>query len=203
MTATVRRGRPPRSEGPDGRTRLINAAREVFGARGYAGATVGDLVAAAGVSDPTLYHHFDGKAGLFVAAAEDAYGAALERFGTAVAGETQFERALDKLFTAAVDLMDTERVLARMLLVIQVDYLRHPELTAGLRPLLGRYRAFFDSLAALAPAELAPTRRARVDLSRALISLLAGLNSQALLLPDAADFAGLVRSTRALLGLAR
>jgi AcrR family transcriptional regulator len=196
-----RRGRPPRSDAPDGRTRLIAAAREVFGARGYGGTTVQDLLTAAGVNAPTLYHHFDGKPGLFIAAAEDAYGPVTARFRDAVAGETRFEEALDKLLAAAVTLMDTERVLARMFLVIQFEYPRHPELAAGLHPLLRAYRGFFDELAALAPAELAPTRRARVDLSRALVSVLTGLNSQALLLPEAADFVGLVRSTRALLGL--
>jgi AcrR family transcriptional regulator len=158
-------------------------------------------VTAAGVNPPTLYHHFDGKAGLFVAAAEDAYGPVLERFQEAVAGHTEFDAALESLLTAAVTLMDTERALARMFMVIQFEYPRRPELHERLRPLLRTYREFFDSLAALAPAELAPTARARVDLSRALVSILTGLNNEALLLPKAADFAGLVRSTRALLGI--
>ncbi len=197
----VRRGRPPRSDGPDGRARLIDAARELFGAQGYGSTTVADLVTAAGVNPPTLYHHFDGKAGLFVAAAEEAYAPVIARFREAVAGETDFDAALEALFTAAVTLMDTERALARMFMVIQFEYPRRPELHDGLRPLLRAYREFFDSVAALAPPELAPTPRARVDLSRALVSLLTGLNNEALLLPKAGDFAGLVRSTSALLGI--
>jgi AcrR family transcriptional regulator len=197
----VRLGRPPRSAAPDGRARLIAAAREVFGEQGYGSTTVADLLTAAGVNAPTLYHHFDGKAGLFIAAAEDAYGPVIARFREAVAGQTRFEAALDALLDAAVTLMDTERVLARMFLVIQFEYARRPELTDALRPLLHAYREFFDELAALAPPELAPTKRARVDLSRAVVSLLTGLNSQALLLPDSADFVGLVTSTRALLRL--
>ncbi len=200
-TAVVRRGRPPRSDAPDGRARLIAAASEVFGSQGYGSTTVQDLVKAAGVNPPTLYHHFDGKAGLFIAAAEEAYAPVLARFQEAVAGETEFAAAVEAMLTAAVTLMDTERVLARMFMVIQFEYPRRPELRDGLRPLLRTYREFFDSLAALAPAELAPTPRARVDLSRALVSVLTGLNNEALLLPDARDFAGLVRSTRALLGI--
>jgi len=173
----------------------------VFGEKGYGSTTVQDLVDAAGVNPPTLYHHFDGKAGLFVAAAEDAYSPVLARFREAVAGHTEFDAALEALLTAAVTLMDRERSLARMFLVIQFEYARRPELTEGLRPLLHAYREFFDELAALAPPELAPTKRARIDLSRALISILTGLNSQALLLPHTADWNGLVSSTRALLGL--
>jgi AcrR family transcriptional regulator len=197
----VRRGRPPRSDAPDGRTRLLTAARELFGAQGYGSTTVQDLVAAAGVNPPTLYHHFDGKAGLFIAAAEDAYGPVLARFQAAVADETEFAAAVEAMLTAAVTLMDTERNLARMFMAIQFEYPRRPELREGLRPLLRTYREFFDSLAALAPHELAPTARDRVDLSRALVSVLTGLNNEALLLPDAKDFAGLVRSTRLLLRL--
>ncbi|MCU1678195.1 MAG: TetR/AcrR family transcriptional regulator, partial [Frankiales bacterium] len=49
--------------------------------------------------------------------------------------------------------------------------------------------------------ELAPTPVARFDLSRALVSVLTGLNSQALPLRDPADFAGPVRPTRALLAM--
>lgn len=199
--ATVRRGRPPRSDSPDGRTRLLAAAREVFGAQGYGSTTVQDLVTAAGVNAPTLYHHFDGKPGLFLAAAEDAYRPVISRFREAIAGATDFASALDALLTAAITLMDTERILARMFLVIQFEYPRRPELADGLRPLLRAYRELFDELAALAPPELARTPRARIDLSRSLVSVLTGLNSQALLLPDAKEFAGLVRSTRALLGL--
>jgi len=197
----VRRGRPPRSDAPDGRTRLIAAARELFGAQGYGSTTVQDLVVAAGVNPPTLYHHFDGKAGLFIAAAEDAYRPVIARFQAAVADETEFAAAVEAMLTAAVTLMDTERNLARMFMAIQFEYPRRPELREGLRPLLRTYREFFDSLAALAPHELAPTARDRVDLSRALVSVLTGLNNEALLLPDAKDFAGLVRSTRVLLGL--
>ena len=199
--ATARRGRPPRSDGPDGRARLIAVGRELFGDQGYGSTTVQDLVSAAGVNAPTLYHHFDGKAGLFIAAAKDTYEPVIARFREAVAGHDHFDAALEALLTSAVTLMDTERVLARMFLVIQFEFPRRPELAEGLRPLLHAYREFFDDLASMAPADLAPTPESRLDLSRALVSVLTGLNSQALLLPEAADFAGLVRATRALLGL--
>jgi AcrR family transcriptional regulator len=198
-SAPLRRGRPPRSEAPDGRARLLAAAREVFGERGYGSTTVADLVSAAGVNAPTLYHHFDGKAGLFLAAAQQTYEPVIARFREAVVGIRRFDEAVEAVLAASLALMDTERVAARMFLVIQFEYPRRPELAQGLRPLMRAYRAFFDDIAALAPADLAPTRRARVDLARALVSLVTGLNSQALLLPRAADFAGLVRGTQALL----
>jgi AcrR family transcriptional regulator len=46
---------------------LLNAAREVFCAKGYAEAAVADVVERAESSVGSLYHHFGGKAELFLA----------------------------------------------------------------------------------------------------------------------------------------
>jgi len=51
----------------DSRTRLLQAACEVFAAEGYR-AGVDRIAAVAGVAKQTLYNHFPGKADLFVAA---------------------------------------------------------------------------------------------------------------------------------------
>ncbi|NUP03465.1 MAG: TetR/AcrR family transcriptional regulator [Nonomuraea sp.] len=49
------------------RDTLLGAAREVFLAKGYAEATVADIVERSGISVGSLYHHFGGKPGLFLA----------------------------------------------------------------------------------------------------------------------------------------
>jgi AcrR family transcriptional regulator len=49
------------------RAALLAAAREVFMRDGYAGASVTDIVALAGASVGSLYHHFTGKADLYLA----------------------------------------------------------------------------------------------------------------------------------------
>jgi AcrR family transcriptional regulator len=49
------------------RDALLRAAREVFLARGYGEATVADIVEVSGISVGSLYHHFGGKPGLFLA----------------------------------------------------------------------------------------------------------------------------------------
>jgi AcrR family transcriptional regulator len=46
--------------------RLIAAARTVFSARGYAAATVDEIVAAAGVSKGAFYNHFNAKEEIFL-----------------------------------------------------------------------------------------------------------------------------------------
>ncbi|MEV0385268.1 TetR/AcrR family transcriptional regulator [Nonomuraea sp. NPDC050643] len=49
------------------RDTLLSAARDVFLAKGYAEATVADIVETSGISVGSLYHHFGGKPGLFLA----------------------------------------------------------------------------------------------------------------------------------------
>src|SRR5437879_10764639 len=64
--AGQRRGRPAGS--PPNREAILAAAREQFTERGYDGATIRGIAAAAGV-DPALVHHYFGpKEDLFAAA---------------------------------------------------------------------------------------------------------------------------------------
>jgi AcrR family transcriptional regulator len=60
VTVTGRRAR-------DTRTMLLEAARDVFTDVGYTEANVADVVARAGSSVGSMYHHFGGKADLYLA----------------------------------------------------------------------------------------------------------------------------------------
>ena len=53
------------------RATLLDAAREVFTASGFAEASIADVVARDGASVGSLYHHFGGKAELYLALFED------------------------------------------------------------------------------------------------------------------------------------
>ncbi|MEV4369707.1 MULTISPECIES: TetR/AcrR family transcriptional regulator [unclassified Nonomuraea] len=77
------------------RDTLLRAAREVFLAKGYAEATVADIVETSGISVGSLYHHFGGKPGLFLALWEQFMREQEERTSraakaTAGAGEERF-----------------------------------------------------------------------------------------------------------------
>ena len=61
------------------RAGLLTAAREVFASKGYADASVVDVVARAGASVGSLYHHFDGKADLYLALFDDYARRQIER----------------------------------------------------------------------------------------------------------------------------
>ena len=56
------------------RVRLLETATELFAEKGYAGASVREIVEKAGVSKPVLYYYFKSKEGLFYAILEWAAG---------------------------------------------------------------------------------------------------------------------------------
>jgi AcrR family transcriptional regulator len=80
------------------RTRIINGTAEVVMAKGYAEATVKDIVAAAGISRDVFYEHFANKLSAFLAAQQYATQNLLDACGQAYfAGETWPERVWNAL----------------------------------------------------------------------------------------------------------
>jgi AcrR family transcriptional regulator len=64
--------RKPRPEKGELRAKLIDVALESFATRPYDEVTVGEIAAAAGVAHGLLFHYFDNKRGLYLAALEHA-----------------------------------------------------------------------------------------------------------------------------------
>ncbi|MFC7388351.1 MULTISPECIES: TetR/AcrR family transcriptional regulator [Sphaerisporangium] len=63
---------------------LLDAAREIFVTRGFADAGVTDVVSRAGASVGSLYHHFSGKADLYLTLFEEFQGRQTQRTKQAV-----------------------------------------------------------------------------------------------------------------------
>lgn len=81
------------------RRRIIDAARELFAARGYAATSTGQVLERTGVARGALYHHFADKAELFAAVCETLHGevttALLDAVhDTAAGGGDAFDRLL-------------------------------------------------------------------------------------------------------------
>jgi AcrR family transcriptional regulator len=66
------------------RSSLLAAAREVFSSSGFAEASIADVVGRAGASVGSLYHHFGGKADLYLAMFEEHAVRQEERAASAV-----------------------------------------------------------------------------------------------------------------------
>ncbi len=64
--------------------RILSEARRLFAEYGFAGVSAEQIVAAAGVTRGALYHHFDGKKGLFRAVLEQVQAEIEQRVKAAV-----------------------------------------------------------------------------------------------------------------------
>lgn len=70
----IRRPPDPAAPPPDhsARLRLMRSAVDIFGRKGYAAASVREIVETAGVTKPVLYYHFGSKEGLMMAIIQEA-----------------------------------------------------------------------------------------------------------------------------------
>ena len=103
------------------RSTLLSAARDVFSASGFAEASIAEVVGRAGASVGSLYHHFGGKADLYLAMFEDHAVRQEDRALTAVrAARALGESDPVRLFVAGsrayLDGCWVERDLARLFL---------------------------------------------------------------------------------------
>lgn len=65
--------RTTRSNGEASRRRILDAAAEIAGERGYAGTSISDVSARSGLPKSSIYWHFADKDALFAAVIEDSY----------------------------------------------------------------------------------------------------------------------------------
>lgn len=66
------------------RERLLDEALTLFSRRGYAATGIRDILQAAGVTQPTLYHHFADKASLFQSLIERYYGESQQQLAAVI-----------------------------------------------------------------------------------------------------------------------
>lgn len=116
----ARRGRPPRSAGPTTKERILDAALEVFSERGFDGATVRQIAAKVGVSDPALYSHFKGKKEIFEALMREAGPDLLSSVNEEDLAELSASVAIPKMFGAVVQAWTAPRARAFTSLMLRM-----------------------------------------------------------------------------------
>ncbi len=83
------------AQGEATRTALIASARELFGEHGYADTSIDEVVARAGVTKGAVYHHFEGKEGLFSTVFEQVYREVTDEAAAAFLGPDSWQALLD------------------------------------------------------------------------------------------------------------
>jgi AcrR family transcriptional regulator len=103
LRATVRSGRPPRELAGEVDKRILDAARKVFLERGFEGASIEEIAAAARSGKPTIYARFANKEALFAAVIMRNVADAYERLGSNVPAGATIE---DRLANIAATILD-------------------------------------------------------------------------------------------------
>lgn len=97
------------------RERLLNEALTLFSQKGYAATGIRDILQAAGVTQPTLYHHFASKAALLEALIERHYGANQERLAAILDTERTLEGKLTAFASTSFEYCNTDPRVARLM----------------------------------------------------------------------------------------
>jgi AcrR family transcriptional regulator len=79
---------------------LLDAAMEVFVARGYHAAAMDEIAERAGVSKPVLYQHFPGKQELYLALLDESVGRLVEAVAAAVRSTSDNRQRVNATFAA-------------------------------------------------------------------------------------------------------
>lgn len=173
----VERGKYDRSKSAAARAKetrraLVVAATGVFAERGFGGASVEEVVRAAGVSRRTFYQHFDDLADL-LAAVHDASGRfAVAQVEAEVAAARTPAQRLERGIRALLALVADNPGLARAL--FREAHLAGPRLQAR----QDKLRAHFTALLTRVLAEAhAAGERARAPDALAVLALVAGIEA--------------------------
>src|SRR5204863_3897180 len=111
MAATGERRRLPVAER---RELIVAAAGHLFGEAGYDGTRLDDIAAAAGVTKPVLYRHFDSKRDLYLALLER-HREDLPTFGAAIPADGTPEERLRAVLDFWLDYVEAHVYSWRML----------------------------------------------------------------------------------------
>jgi AcrR family transcriptional regulator len=103
----------------ENRATLVRCALRLFAARGYDGVGVQEIVEAAKVTKPTLYHYFGSKEGLLQAALEEGFAPLERALSTAAEYRNDLTANLAALAHASFRFAEKNSVFCRLLLSLR------------------------------------------------------------------------------------
>jgi AcrR family transcriptional regulator len=98
----------------DNRTRILDCALQLFSARGYDAVGIQEVVEAAGVTKPTLYHYFNSKHGLLDALLETEFAGFADNLRLASAPSGDLPLALENIVRLYFDFARLHPAFCRM-----------------------------------------------------------------------------------------
>ena len=123
-----RLGRPPGSTSDATRKRILTAACECFGEKGYEATTNRDIGDRAGVTGAAIYQYFDSKLSLFVECFRAAHADVVPHLRAAIAGTDGARQALKAVTVAYAETWRRFPAASVFLSSIPGEVRRHPEI---------------------------------------------------------------------------
>lgn len=162
----------------DNRQILLQTALSLFARRGYSSVGVQEIVTAAGLSKPTLYHYFGHKQGLLGAILADYFPAFLARLQRAADYQGDLIKSLEQLTAAYFAFAQAEPDF--FYLMLSMNYLPFEHETESLmQPFRAQLQSLIENLFVQAVPQHGNLRGHQVFLASSLIG---SLNHHALLL---------------------
>lgn len=109
--------RGDRRERPTTRSRILDAAMDIFAHKGYYQTAVDDIVRASSTSKGSFYHFFPSKQGIFLALVDTLNGHLVRRVEAAIDMERGALNKVDAALQTVLDEFAKHRRLARILLI--------------------------------------------------------------------------------------
>src|SRR3954469_12618323 len=159
--AAPKLGRPPSSTSADRRQRIVEVAIEAFAELGWDMTTNKVVATNAGITSGALYHYFDSKLDMFLAAQTYVLDVIGERFADAMASSDTLLGQFAAVLEAAYELNSRNPMLARFLGSSRVDLARHDDLWQEVAGRRNRTDVIAERLvdSGLATGEIHPSRR--------------------------------------------
>ncbi len=114
----TKQGEGARGSDRAARGRLLKSATGLFTRKGYAGTTVREIVAAAGVTKPVLYYYFRSKEGIYLELMSEGFSRFDSLLGDAIAERETASKRLTRLCTRTFSLFEEHIDVARVMYAI-------------------------------------------------------------------------------------
>lgn len=189
-----RSGRPGQHQStPRRREEILEAASAAFAAKGFANATLAEIASAAGISAPTIIHHFGTKEGLLTELLAERDRSINQIPGkTDVSGLDYLEHLVD---TVALNM--SRPGITQLYAVLSADSVTegHPAQSFFRDRYLGLRAKIAEAVRASLPAAIDVDPRAVQEVAASITAVMDGLQVQWLLSPQAVDMATAAKRT--------